>query len=96
MTINLHQKDDLNSVFRFNLRAAINAHPKTRKDICRTAGYSPGYVGHVLSGTKPNPSLYFVACMAGALDIDPLELLTSKNRSVHTSKPSGDCAVQSA
>ncbi len=96
MTINAYNKDDLNSIFRINLKAAIKAHPKTKKDICLTAGYSPGYVGHVLSGTKPNPSLYFVACMAGALNIDPLELLTSKSRSVHTGKPSGDCAVQSA
>lgn len=65
----------LNAAFRANLRRAIAAHPDTRVVICKRAGYSAGYVGHVLTGVRPNPTLYFVECMATALGVSVADLL---------------------
>ena len=65
----------LNAAFRANLRRAIAAHPDKRAAICQRAGYSVGYVGHVLTGHRPNPTLYFVECMATALGVSVVDLL---------------------
>ena len=65
----------LNAAFRANLRRAMQAHPDKRMVICRKAGYSEGYVGHVLSGRRPNPTLLFVECMATALGVSVADLL---------------------
>lgn len=65
----------LNAAFRANLRRAMQAHPGKRGEIADRAGYSEGYVGHVLTGRKPNPTLYFVECMAEALGVSVADLL---------------------
>lgn len=61
--------------FRINLRRAISADKRSLKDIAAHAGYSESYVGRVLSGLKPNPSLFFIECMAEALKAKPIDLL---------------------
>jgi transcriptional regulator with XRE-family HTH domain len=65
----------LNNKFRENLRAAMRAHPDKALTICHRAGYDYSYVRKVLSGARPNPTLQFVDSMAGALGLDPLDLL---------------------
>jgi len=65
----------LSAAFRLNLAGAMRDHPDKQWVICRRAGYSAGYVRRVVIGAKPNPTLYFVECMAAALGVDPLELL---------------------
>lgn len=65
----------LSAAFRANLRRAIAAHPDKRTVICKRAGYSAGYVGHVLTGHRANPTLYFVECMAIALGVSVADLL---------------------
>jgi hypothetical protein len=65
----------LGAAFRSNLARAMQAHPDKQWVICQRAGYNPGYVRRVVIGAKPNPTLYFVECMAAALGVDPLELL---------------------
>ena len=65
----------LYDTFRHNLERAIAAHPGTFVSICTKAGYDCGYVRKVLTSKKVNPTLLFVECMAGALDLDPLDLL---------------------
>lgn len=65
----------LYDTFRRNLESAIAAHPSTFVSICTKAGYDCGYVRKVLTSKKVNPTLLFVECMAGALDLDPLDLL---------------------
>jgi transcriptional regulator with XRE-family HTH domain len=65
----------LNAAFRTNLARAIEEHPDKMTAICRRAGYDRNYVRRVVIGARPNPTLLFVECMAGALGVDPLELL---------------------
>ena len=65
----------LYDTFRRNLADAIALHPGTFQAICDRAGYNRGYVRKVLTNRKVNPTLLFVECMAGALGVDPLDLL---------------------
>ena len=65
----------LYDTFRCNLADAIDRHPGTFQAICDRAGYNRGYVRKVLTNKRANPTLLFVECMAGALSIDPLDLL---------------------
>lgn len=65
----------INLTFRKNLAAAIDRHPGTFVTLCNRTGYSTSYVRRVLNGERVNPTLFFVECIAGALDVDPLELL---------------------
>lgn len=65
----------LPAVFRLQLRAALEADPRPRKAIAIESGYSESYIQRIVAGTKPNPTLLFVSCMAQTLKIDPLDLL---------------------
>lgn len=69
------QKMNPREAFRHNLSIAIADYPDTFQSICDRAGYNRGYVRKVLTSVNSNPTLLFVECMAGALDIDPLDLL---------------------
>ncbi len=68
----------LPKIFCSNLRAAIDADPRSIKTLSNLAGYSESYVGRVLNGKKPNPTLLFVHCFAAALNRDPLDLLKAR------------------
>ena len=65
----------LTKASRTNLRAAIKAHPLPTKAICFKAGYNYAHVRKVISGARANPTLQFVEAMAGALGVDPLDLM---------------------
>lgn len=65
----------ITKAFRENLRATIKAHPLPTKAICFKAGYNYAHVRKVISGARANPTLQFVEAMAGALGVDPLDLL---------------------
>lgn len=65
----------INDVFRTRLRKFMRAHPDKYKVIAERAGYNFSHVRRVLSGERPNPTLYFVECMATALGVSPYELL---------------------
>lgn len=66
---------NLYDAFRDNLESAIAGYPGTFVSICKKAGYDRRYVRKVLTKAKANPTLLFVECMAGALGVDPLDLL---------------------
>ncbi len=65
----------LNAKFRANLAKTIRKHPDKTLVICQRAGYDPSYVSRVVSGARPNPTLQFVECMAGALGVEVWDLL---------------------
>ena len=68
----------LYDTFRSNLENAIAHHPSTFQATCDKAGYNRGYVAKVLTKKRSNPTLLFVECMAGALDVNPLDLLAKR------------------
>lgn len=68
----------LPATFRANLGAALNADPRPRKAIASVSGYSESYIRRVTTGSKPNPTLSFVECMADTLGLDPIALLREK------------------
>ena len=65
----------LASTFSNNLQLAIRRSGKSKASVARKAGYSPSYLDRIINGERPNPSLYFVECMAQAVGVDPLSLL---------------------
>lgn len=65
----------LNITFRERLAEAIANYSGSFVGLCNRAGYSTSYVRRVMDGERINPTLSFVECMAGALNIDPLKLL---------------------
>lgn len=69
----------INLTFRENLAAAIDRHPGSFVSLCHRTGYSASYVRRVLNGERVNPTLFFVECVAGALNVDPLKLLGAKS-----------------
>ena len=65
----------LNAAFRANLRRAMDAHPDGVGVISKKAGYSTAYVRRVITGSRPNPTLFFVECMATALGVSVADML---------------------
>lgn len=65
----------LTETFRANLRAAVKASGQTIKVVSHRAGYDYAYVRKVMSAARTNPTLQFVEALAGALNVQPFELL---------------------
>lgn len=61
--------------FRDNLRAAVKDRKTSIKVVSYKAGYNYGYVRKVMSGCRTNPTIQFVEALAGALNMNPLDLL---------------------
>lgn len=65
----------LGTTFRQRLREAMAARSVKVSALAHKSGYSEEHIRRVLNGTRPNPSLMFVECVSGALEISPLTLL---------------------
>jgi len=65
----------IQDTFRANLRRAIDMDARPATQIAKRAGYSISYLSRVLNGTQQNPTLEFLACVAGALETTPQALL---------------------
>lgn len=65
----------IHQTLRTRLREYIDRDPRTLAEIYRHAGYSETHTRRVLTGEKPNPTIAFVAAFAGALGVEPTDLL---------------------
>ena len=61
--------------FCANLRTTMADKGFTQSQLALDAGYSISYLSRVLNGTQQNPTLEFLACVAGALGTTPQALL---------------------
>ena len=61
--------------FRANLRARVTDDPRSMRILADVSGYSASYIGRVMAGTMPNPTLLFVETMAATLNTTPTEML---------------------
>lgn len=77
----------LAEIFSQNLREAARQRNIPIKALSHRAGYDYDYVRRILSGKKTNPTLQLVEALAGAVGVDPIDLLKDSGLQV----PSASC-----
>lgn len=65
----------LAQTFRARLREIRKRENLSQEGLGHLAGYDPSYIANIERGAHTNPSLAFIAAVAGALRCHPSELL---------------------
>lgn len=64
----------MHTTFRERLIRALDTELSIA-ELARRSGYSARHIGAIVNGSRMNPTLAFVEAVAGAIGMDPLDML---------------------
>lgn len=64
----------MNDTFGQRLRFALDLRKRSIESLSLDSGYSKDYISRLINGKQNNPTLFFVDCVARALNVNPVFL----------------------